>query len=152
MMNDNQGSFQDKLALIIGNGDYTKSSNKVAQSIENATKLEAVLKKIHFDVTMKVNLNRKDLLNAMKAFQKEIKKSSLVVFYFSGQGCQTNGINYLIPTNDNELETEKDLEERAVNIQRNLAPLLERSIHEPTQKKAGQTDGKNSEESAFYIS
>ncbi|CAF2154580.1 unnamed protein product [Rotaria magnacalcarata] len=116
-----------KLALIISNGNYRKESNKLSQSINNANDLRDSLKKINFDVKTANNLTKKEMTSQIIDFSELIKNGDLVLFYFCGHGCQLNGKNYLIPVDDATIQTDRDVEDFAVNVERTITRLLGRN-------------------------
>ncbi|CAM4882053.1 unnamed protein product [Rotaria socialis] len=116
-----------KVALIISNGNYQKKSNKLSQSISNANDLRDSLKKINFDVKTANNLTKKEMTSQIIDFSELIKNGDLVLFYFCGHGCRLNGKNYLIPVDDATIQTDRDVEDFAVNVERTITRLLERN-------------------------
>ncbi|CAF5207624.1 unnamed protein product, partial [Rotaria magnacalcarata] len=92
-----------KLALIIGNDNYSTTYNKLDDSVKNAKNMRNLLKQIAFDVTMHTNIDA-NMMELIKKFCEQIDNGDLVLFYFSGHGCQVNGENYLIPIDDSKIE------------------------------------------------
>jgi uncharacterized caspase-like protein len=115
-----------KLALIIGNNNYSRPSNRLNQSINNANDLNDLLKSINFNVTMYTDGNAEMMLKITN-FAKTIKDGDLVLFYFSGHGYQVKDKNYLIPVDDAEIESDKDVEDIAINVERTFERLVERN-------------------------
>jgi uncharacterized caspase-like protein len=118
-----------KLALIIGNGNYSRPNNKLRHSAKNAKDLSNLLKTIKFDVVetqtdVKTNteLNEKTV-----AFAEGIHDGDLVLFYFSGHGYQVEDENYLIPVDDTRIEADKDVPELSMNVERTLQRLVEKN-------------------------
>ncbi|KHD09280.1 hypothetical protein PN36_28185 [Candidatus Thiomargarita nelsonii] len=64
----------------------------------DAQALAKVLRKLGFQVTEKINLDRKGMQNAIRAFGRKLKQRPGVgLFYYSGHGIQDKDTNYLIP-------------------------------------------------------
>lgn len=97
-----------RLALIIGNENY-QSNNKSRRSINNANDLKASLEKLQFTVTIHLDTPQ-EMMDKIADFAKKIKDGDLILFYFSGNSYQVNTTNYLLPTRDEKIETEVDVE------------------------------------------
>jgi uncharacterized caspase-like protein len=116
-----------KIALIIGNDDYRRPENRLSNSINNAKKLSNVLKTINFNVTTACNLGKHQMITDINAFSKTIDDRDLTLFYFSGHGYQVNGQNYLIPIDDARIQTNRDVEDFAIEVESRLACLVKRN-------------------------
>ena len=112
-----------KLALIIGNNDYSRPESKLRHCINDAKDLSDSLKGIGFHVDKKFNLTNQEMVQSLKTFRKSIHDGDLVLFYFSGHGYQVKGHNYLMPVDDDEIESEEDVEENAVSVETTLDRL-----------------------------
>lgn len=112
-----------KLALIIGNGNYSHQENKLSNPVNNARDLAGVLKTIGFRVTTCCDYTKKDMNNSIIDFARTINDGDLVLFYYSGHGSQVNNHNYLIPTNDATVENETDFEDFAISYDRTFKRL-----------------------------
>jgi Caspase domain len=100
-MNTESQVFSDslsgkKIALVIGNSDYNDGDE--VSGVKDAEALAEVLGGIGFKVLPV--LKNKDLdetTTALRNFQQEIKDATVVVFFYSGHGFQSNGNNFLVP-------------------------------------------------------
>ncbi|CAF1987075.1 unnamed protein product [Rotaria magnacalcarata] len=119
-------SLRRKLALIIGNENYSALHNRLNHSINNARDLNELLKKIDFDVTMYIDADSNMMLKIQR-FSKRISNGDLVLFYFSGHGYEVSGKNYLIPVDDTKIKTDIDVEDIGINLQSVLERLIERN-------------------------
>ena len=119
-------SFRRKLALIIGNDGYSQSCNRLNQSRNNAKDLSNLLKTINFEVTRRNDLNKQDMTTNIIDFSKTVHDGDLVLFYFSGHACDANGKNYFIPV-DVTIESDRDIEDFSVHIERQLERLVNRN-------------------------
>ncbi|CAF1418384.1 unnamed protein product [Adineta ricciae] len=98
-------SNYQKLALIIGNGNYRRSKNQLSQSIINAVELSTILKRMNFNITLYIDVRTSEELSEnVKKFAHNIKDNDLVVFYYSGHANQVNNQNYLIPIYDDRID------------------------------------------------
>jgi hypothetical protein len=116
-----------KLALIIGNGNYNRSENRLNHSIENVRVLSDSLKAIGFKVTTACDLKKHEMTTTIIDFSKTVGAGDLVFFYFSGHGYQVKGKNYLIPVGDAQIERNRDFDDFAINFERILERLVERN-------------------------
>lgn len=111
--------FSRKHALLIGNQNYYQTNDRLRHTINNVDDISTVLRTMKFDVTTKHDLNSTAIIWAISEFSGEIMDGNLILFYFSGHGCEMNGRNYLLPIDDDLIKTEEDLEMYAINV-RNL--------------------------------
>ncbi|CAF1689953.1 unnamed protein product, partial [Adineta ricciae] len=117
-----------KVALTIGNGDYTRSDNKLTHCTKNAADLSDLLQKIGFDINeIHTNIKRDDEMNIIfQKFANTIEDDDIILFYFSGHGYQIDHVNYLIPIGDKYIENESDIADFGVNAEHALELLLEK--------------------------
>jgi hypothetical protein len=106
-----------KHALIIENDSYSRSENRLADSINNATRLAHILNKINFTVTKHENLaDENEMMQQVIDFTKTFNNGDTVLCYFSSHGLQFDGNNYLIPTNDTRIHSDEDIEVFGANL------------------------------------
>jgi uncharacterized caspase-like protein len=113
-------SSRGKLALIIGNNNYSSPGNQLRNSINDADDLNKALQKINFTVNINHNLTNAGMSLAINSFLKTINDGDLVLFYFSGHGYQVGAENYLMGTDDTKIETEDDVESFAIPVERTI--------------------------------
>jgi len=89
---------KDRIALVIGNGDYKKVSS-LANPSNDARDIANTLRTLGFEVIEKHNLNRKQMGNAIHQFGQRLGKDTVGLFYYAGHGLQIKGKNYLLPLN-----------------------------------------------------
>jgi uncharacterized protein (TIGR02145 family) len=89
------GISQNKIALVIGNANYDGAS--LRNPVNDATDMASTLRGLGFNVSLKTNLNRQQLEDAIRGFGTQINSGDIALFYFSGHGVQVDGLNYLIP-------------------------------------------------------
>jgi uncharacterized caspase-like protein len=103
---------QAKLALLIGNKDYTTKVGPLNNPHNDVDLVEAALKQVGFQVTVVKDANYKQMDTALKRFAANVHKAgpgALSFFYYSGHGVadpQTQ-INYLIPVDITDAEDDK---------------------------------------------
>lgn len=104
-------------ALVVG-CDYPGTKLALPSPVKDAHGFAAMLKDtLGFEVVLKINPNRRELLEAMDSLGESLKQQSGVgLFYFSGHGAQHEGANYLIPAGAH-LKYQEDLPTEAVAAQ-----------------------------------
>ncbi len=103
-----------RYALIIGNGKYGEVPLKNAPN--DAKAMADHLKKMGFDVTLKLDASRKDMIDTIREFGARLGKQKAVgLFYFAGHGAQLAWRNYLIPV-DAQIKTVNDIDAQGVDM------------------------------------
>ena len=117
-------SDRRKLALIIGNDDYRKRENRLNDSVNNAQELSNLLKTISFDVTTAFNLGKHQMNTNIIDFSKKIVDGDLVLVYVCGHGYSVDKQNYIIPVDDDRIETNRDIEDFSIKAEWILTKLV----------------------------
>jgi TPR repeat protein len=84
-------------ALLIGNADYLGRSRDLLNPVRDATLMANTLTELGFAVTVRNNLNRQQMREAIEQFGLSLPKDAVALFYFAGHGVQIRGKNYLLP-------------------------------------------------------
>jgi hypothetical protein len=105
---------QERVALVIGNGEYQHSS-RLANPRNDATDIAGALRDIGFDVIEGSDLDRRGMEQKIRAFSDKLETARLAVFFYAGHGLQVAGKNYLVPT-DAKLSRPGDLSLDAIDI------------------------------------
>lgn len=113
-------SASNKIALIIGNADYQFS--KLKNSLNDAKDLANLLQNIGFEVILKENAGRKEILYSINEFGQRLSDKRVGFFYYAGHGVQINNRNYLIPV-DSKIDNEVDIEIDGVDVDRILGRM-----------------------------
>jgi hypothetical protein len=108
---------QQRVALVIGNSSYDAAP--LANPVNDASDMAAVLKKMGFTVILKKNANLEIMEEAIEDFGKRLKKGGIGLFFYAGHGIQVFGSNYLIPVGA-KINKESDIKYRAVDAGRIL--------------------------------
>ncbi len=122
---NNLSQPQKKIALIIGNGNY--SSSILANPENDARAIAAVLQKLEFTVLSYSNVERREMLKAIDDFSLKLKDADVALFYYAGHGVQSGGLNYIIPV-DASLLTEAHVEYDCVPANRVMALMDESGV------------------------
>lgn len=98
----------NRLALVIGNADYTKA--KLKNPINDAEAICDVLKSNGFKVIYKHNIYTHDIDTILRDFgDSVIQNNGVNLFYYSGHGMQYAGENYFLPI-DADLKDLNDIQ------------------------------------------
>lgn len=108
---------QQRTALVIGNGQY--SYGPLKNPGNDARDVAQALTGLNFSVVLKVDVNRREMEEAIEDFSIKLSKGGVGLFYYAGHGVQLNGANYLIPIGAN-INKQKDVRYEAVNLGRLL--------------------------------
>lgn len=86
---------EQRLALVIGNGQYDAAPLRNPANDARAT--AAALRLCGFEVMERIDVDYRDMYEAVRDFGRHIQRGGVGVFYFAGHGIQVDGQNYLIP-------------------------------------------------------
>lgn len=85
-----------RVALVIGNTNYG-GGLQLTNPVNDAKAMAKTLRTLGFTVLDYYDLDARQMVDAVDAFQKQLDPSTVALFYFSGHGAQVGGENYLIP-------------------------------------------------------
>ena len=101
-------------ALVIGNSSY--GFGPLKNPANDARAIGEELKRSGFEVTTGLDLPRKEMLEAIRAYGESLTKAKAVgVFYYAGHGVQLAWRNYLLPT-DAQIAQLEDIEAKCVDV------------------------------------
>ena len=98
-----------KVALVIGNSNYQMQGWQLANPVNDATLIAGTLTDLGFDVTLLLDSNQRDMLQAFADHGDRLTaagEDAVGVLYYAGHGMQSRGDNYLIPV-DADAQTEQ---------------------------------------------
>jgi uncharacterized caspase-like protein len=104
-----------RIALVIGNGAYSKIQT-LANPANDASDVADKLAGLGFSVTKLVDAKLADMEGARQKFAQEAKSASMRVFFYAGHGVQSEGTNWLIPT-DADVKEDYELKLKAFSAQ-----------------------------------
>ncbi len=113
---------EQRVALVIGNSAYKDAP--LRNPANDATDVAAVLKGLGFNVRLLTNVNRRQIVEAVREFGGRIRRGGVGFFYYAGHGVQSRCRNFLIPIGA-QVEGEMDLEFEALDANRVLAQMDE---------------------------
>ncbi|MGH8547082.1 MAG: caspase family protein [Methylococcales bacterium] len=87
---------ESRTALVIGNSRYPQSPLRTPPN--DARAMSAALKRLGFDVDLVENGNRRNMLEAIETFGRNLEnRRGVGLVFYAGHGMQVKGHNYLIP-------------------------------------------------------
>ena len=96
----------DRVALLIGNNNY--AAQPLRNAVNDARDLSEALKELGFQVIVKENATRKDMVEGIREFGQAIDGASAALFFYAGHAMQFKDRNYLIPI-DAAMGSEEDV-------------------------------------------
>ena len=110
-----------RFALVIGNGRYKEVPLKNAPN--DARAIAEHLKGMGFEVTLRLDASRSEMVETIRAFGKTLAaRKGVGLFYFAGHGAQLAWRNYLIPV-DAVIRSVAEVEKQAVDMDMLLESL-----------------------------
>ena len=119
-----QKLMANRKALVIGNDNY-KSVGRLENAREDAKTIAANLSSVGYQVTLKTDLNEKEMKTALRTFAGQVEGGDEVLFFFAGHGVQLGAANYLLPT-DIVGGSEAQVKDEAIQLQRVLDDMSEK--------------------------
>jgi hypothetical protein len=111
-----------KIALVVGNGKY-KDAPELKNPPNDAKAMGEALKGAGFEVMMKLDTGREELVSAIRDYVHVIEQKKCVgLFYFAGHGVQLAWRNYMLPI-DAVIDKIDDMAKQAVDIERLMEGL-----------------------------
>jgi uncharacterized caspase-like protein len=107
---------EDRVALVIGNSLYPDAERLLPASVANASVIAKSLERAGFHAVLLKNAKRQDVLAAADSIGAAIKPGAAVAIYFDGLAIQSDGRNFLIPT-DAEIWTEAGVKRAGVDLE-----------------------------------
>lgn len=115
-----QNHIEQRMALLIGNSKY---SNAPLKNPGNDVKdMANVLRNLGFNVSEYINLDSRQMEEAVSEFGNKLNSNTISLFYFSGHGVQVEGKNYLLPIGAN-IKKELDVKYEAIDAERVIAEM-----------------------------
>lgn len=118
--------FAHRKALVIGNDNYT-SVSKLLNARADANALGKVLVELGYKVTVRQDLNEKEMKSALRQFRNEVEGGDEVLFFYAGHGVQLGSVNYLLPI-DIKGDSEEQVKDEAIELQRILDSFNEKRV------------------------
>ena len=117
-------TMANRRALVIGNDTYT-SVTKLNNAREDAKSIASNLISVGYQVTLKLDLNEKEMKAALRVFSSQVQGGDEVLFFFAGHGVQLGAANYLLPV-DIGGESEAQVKDESIQLQRILDDMSDK--------------------------
>ncbi|MGP0094311.1 MAG: caspase family protein [Xanthobacteraceae bacterium] len=114
------GHADKRVALVIGNGAYTKAP-RLPNPRNDAEDVAAAFRRSGFETIVGLDLDKAGMDDIAIRFSRASRDSDVAIFYYSGHALQFAGINYLMPIDAN-LTDEADLR-RMTRVDETVADL-----------------------------
>ena len=112
---DDKNLSQKRVALVIGNGAYTKAK-PLPNPPNDASDMAQTLKDLGFEVISGVDQTKRQTETLIREFGTKLANSGGTgLFYYAGHGIQVGGENYLVPV-DADIPEEDEVSYSAVPI------------------------------------
>lgn len=122
LLQENEKRAQKRIALVIGNGAYTKTK-ALPNPPNDAADMAKTLKDLGFEVILGVNQDKRQMESLIREFGSKLEADgSIGLFYYAGHGVQVSGENYLVPV-DADIPAEDEVAYAAVPIGRVLLKM-----------------------------
>jgi uncharacterized caspase-like protein len=109
-----------RVALVIGQSAYQHIA-PLRNPLEDARAVAQMFRDAGFDsVDLRVDLDNAGLRRAVRDFTRQANEADVAVAYFSGQGLDLYGTNYLVPI-DAHLASDLDVDDEALPLDRLVA-------------------------------
>lgn len=103
----------DRVALLIGNNQY--ATTPLRNAVNDARDLGEALKGLGFHVIVRENTSRRDMIEAIREFDKALEGANAALFFYAGHAMQFKDRNYLVPI-DAAMGSEEDVTFFSVEI------------------------------------
>lgn len=107
-------SNENKVALIIGNNQYTHFST-LKNALNDAEDMKNTLEKIGFKVIFLSNGDLQSMEENVRKFSSMLREGGVGFFYYAGHGLQVDNTNYLIPVGK-DIKTEVEVKYKALSV------------------------------------
>jgi uncharacterized caspase-like protein len=108
---------QKRVALVIGNGTYTKVG-PLDNPKNDAAAMEAMFKAAAFTSVVQLNdLGLTAMKRALRDSSDMAQDADIAVVFYAGHGIEVAGVNYLVPI-DAVLERDIDVQDEPVSLDR----------------------------------
>jgi uncharacterized caspase-like protein len=120
---DSKKASQKRIALVIGNGAYTKAK-PLPNPPNDAADMAQTLRDLGFEVISGVNQTKRQTETLIRDFGTKLANSGGIgLFYYAGHGLQVNGENYLVPV-DADIPEADEVAYSAVPISLVLSKMM----------------------------
>jgi hypothetical protein len=94
---------QKKVALVIGNGNYSYENlddirfSSLSTSLNDADRMDSELRSLGYETLVVKDATRDDMIKACEEFERLCTNSNIAIFYYSGHAVTIEDRYYLVP-------------------------------------------------------
>jgi hypothetical protein len=110
----NGAHAQSRVALVVGNSNYTKVAN-LPNPAHDGEDVAAALRRLGFTVNSLQDADFNTFRRALLDFNRLAPSADIAVIYFAGHGIEVDGENWLLPI-DVELHSDVDASNEAISL------------------------------------
>lgn len=114
-------SAADRVALVVGNGAYTKARD-LKNPIRDAAAVSTALRGSGFQVIEVNDATVDAFFEGLESFKKAAAGAEVALFFYAGHGLEVEGKNYLLPV-DASLDSSAQLRTQTVPLETVLGDL-----------------------------
>ena len=103
-----------RVALVVGNSTYAHIG-RLPNPDNDARDISATLRRLGFEVTTELDVDRVELTAALRAFRRQSAGADVSLVFYAGHGIEMDGVNYLVPV-DARLERDVDVRFETVTV------------------------------------
>ena len=100
--------------LVVGNSAYTHIE-RLPNADNDAADISAALRRLGFEVTTELDIDRVELTEALRAFTRRSAGADVSLVFYAGHGIEMDGVNHLVPV-DARLERDVDVRFETVTV------------------------------------
>jgi len=122
-----------RVALVIGNAEYSRSPD-LRNPINDARAMGIRLKQLGFELvgdTHYENITRIEMARLVRRFTSELGKDDTALLFYAGHGIGAYDTNWMVPTDDRDIQTALDLPDFAISVS---------SVMERLERRKGGTN------------
>ena len=108
---------ENRVALVIGNGAY-QNIGALPNPPNDMSLMTSTLRSLNFEVISAVDADLVGMRTAVQAFGRRLETlgpDTVALFYYAGHGLQTDGVNFLVPT-DAAIQRPTDIVVETINL------------------------------------
>ena len=106
---------EQRVALIIGNNNYSGVLNPLLNPKNDAQAIKEVLESRGFEIIYRTNITKREFKESIFEFNKKIEQGGVGLLYYAGHGMEIENKNYLIPI-DAKLKRKMDTEFESIEL------------------------------------
>ncbi len=110
---------EKRIALVVGNSHYSNTEMNLRNPENDAEDVSEKLEQLGFEVTKLIDGSLEQIDKELSSFAEKAKEYDVALFYYAGHGIQSKGVNYILPTNIDNL-TEDNIRYKCVDSGRVL--------------------------------